>query len=170
MLPRFAASALIAVAALTACQQAETAEQMHARMQMESDSARVAIDARGKAFAEAVNAGNADAVAAIYTEDAVLMPPDMPAVTGRDNIRAVFAGMMRQMPGMRIAFEVQDVAANGPLAVERGAWIITVPTPDGGSSETRGKYLVAWHKVDGEWMMAWDIWNNDAPLPPAPAM
>jgi len=165
MFPRYAMSALVAVAALTACQQAETAEQTHARMRMESDSARVAIDARGKAFAEATNAGNADAVAALYTDDAVLMPPDMPAVTGRDNIRATFAAMMGQMPGMRIAFEVQDVMANGPLAVERGAWIITVPTPDGGSSEMRGKYLVAWHRIDGEWMMARDIWNNDAPLP-----
>jgi len=165
MFPRYAASALVAVAALTACQQAETPEQMHARMQMESDSARVAIDARGKAFTEATNAGNADAVAALYTEDAVLMPPDMPAVTGRDNIRATFAGMMAQMPGMRIAFEVQAVAANGPLAVERGAWIITTPTPDGGSLEMRGKYLVQWHRIDGEWMMAADIWNSDAPLP-----
>ena len=170
MLPRFAASALITVAALTACQQAETAEQAHARMQMESDSAQVAITARGEAFAAAVNAGQADAVAAMYTDDAVLMPPDMPAVTGRDNIRATFAAMMGQMPGMRIAFDVQDVAANGPLAVERGAWIITLAAPDGASTEMRGKYLVAWHKMDGEWMMAWDIWNNDAPMPPAPAM
>lgn len=166
MFPRYAVSALVTVAALTACQQAETAEQMHARMQMESDSARVAIDARGKAFTEAANAGNADGIASLYTDDAVLMPPDMPAVTGRDNIRAVFAGMMAQMPGMKIAFEVQDVAANGPLAGERGAWIITTPTPDGGSSEMRGKYLVAWHRIDGEWMMVWDIWNNDAPMPP----
>jgi uncharacterized protein (TIGR02246 family) len=170
MFPRYALSTLVAVAALTACQQAETVEQMQARMQMESDSARVAIEARGVAFAEATNAGNADGVAAMYAEDAVLMPPDMPAVTGRDNIRSTFAAMMGQMPGMRIAFQVQDVVANGPLAVERGAWIITVPTPDGGSSEMRGKYLVAWRRIDGEWMMARDIWNNDAPMPPAPGM
>jgi uncharacterized protein (TIGR02246 family) len=164
MASRFAVSGLIAAAALTACQQVETTEQMHARMQMESDSARVAIEARGVAFAEATNAGQADAVAAMYADDAVLMPPDMPAVTGRDNIRATFAAMMAQMPGMRLAFEVQDVSANGPLAVERGAWVITTTAPDGTSSEMRGKYLVAWHRIDGEWMLAWDIWNNDAPM------
>ena len=167
MLTRLTPTMLIALATLVACQQPETAEQMHARMQMESDSARLAIEAKATAFAAAMTNGQADAIAAMYTENAALMPPDMPAVTGRDNIRAAFGAMLGQSPeGMSMVFEVQDVTANGPLAVERGAWIMTIPTPDGGSSEMRGKYLLEWHKLDGEWMIAKDIWNNDAPVPP----
>jgi hypothetical protein len=30
-----------------------------------------------------------------------------------------------------------------------------------------GKYLVHWHRVDGKWLIADDIWNLDTP--PAPA-
>jgi len=95
----------------------------------------------------------------------VLLPPDMPAVEGRENIRATFQGMMEQGPGMRMLFEVMDVTANGPLAVERGAWIMTLPTPEGGSTELRGKYLIEWHRIGGDWMIAKDMWNNDAPAP-----
>jgi hypothetical protein len=36
--------------------------------------------------------------------------------------------------------------------------------------EMRGKYLAEWHKIDGEWLMVSDIWNNDAPMPPTPPM
>ena len=166
MLRLMPATALVTLTALLGCQASETIEQTHARMQLESDSARVAIEAKATAFADAVNAGQPDAIAALYAEDAALMPPDMPVVSGRDAIRATFAGMMAQMPDMRIRFEVQDVAANGPLAVECGAWIMTIPAPDGGSAETRGKYLIEWHRLAGEWMIAKDIWNSDAPASP----
>jgi uncharacterized protein (TIGR02246 family) len=166
-LARFSSIPLVALAALTACQATETAEQMQARMQMESDSVRVVVEAKAAAFATAVNNRQADAIAALYAADATVMPPDMPAVAGRDNIRATFEAMLGQFPeGTSIRFEIQDVTANGPLAMERGAWIMTGPTADGGSSETRGKYLIAWQKVDGEWMISKDIWNNDAPMPP----
>jgi uncharacterized protein (TIGR02246 family) len=169
MSTRFAVGTLIA-AALTACQQAETPEQTHARMQMESDSARAAIEAKGPAWAMAFNNRQVDAIAALYVEDAVAMPPDMPAVSGRDNIRATFEAMMSQSPqGTTVAFEIQGVSANGPLAVERGAWVMTIPTPDGASSQLRGKYLIEWHRVNGEWLIATDTWNNDAPAAPQPA-
>jgi hypothetical protein len=31
-----------------------------------------------------------------------------------------------------------------------------------------GKYLTHFHKTDAGWLIAEDIWNNDAPAPPAP--
>jgi uncharacterized protein (TIGR02246 family) len=159
--------ALTAVAALTACQATETAEQMHTRMQTESDSARVALEAKAAAFAEAFNAKNADALAAFYAPDAVLMPPDMPAVTGRDAIQAGFAQMAAQMPdGSVFALHMGAVTANGPLAIERGEWTQTTTGPDGAPVVMRGKYLVHWVKTNGEWLIASDIWNNDAPMPP----
>jgi uncharacterized protein (TIGR02246 family) len=167
MFVRVTSAALLAVASLTACQQAETAEQIHARLQMESDSARVALEARAAAFVAAFNAQNAEAAAAFYAPDAVLMPPDMPAVVGRDAIRAGMEAMMGQMPpGSVFALHLTSVSANGPIAVDRGEWSTTLPGPDGASMEIRGKYLAEWHKINGEWLMVSDIWNNDAPMPP----
>ncbi len=164
---RSLALSFVAVAALTACQAAETAEQMHARMQMESDSARVALEARAEAFAAAMNARDYDAVAALYAPDAVVMAPDVPAVTGRDAIRDMMARPEAQMPeGAVFALRVMSVTANGPLAVERGEWSADFTGPDGSPMTMRGKYLAEWHNIDGEWLMVSDIWNNDTPAPP----
>jgi uncharacterized protein (TIGR02246 family) len=157
---------LIALATLTACQQPETAEQMHARLRMESDSARVALEARVAAYAVAFNAGNADAVAAFYAPDAVLMPPEMPAVTGRDAIRTAMATMATEMAGSNLSLRLTNVTANGPIAVDRGEWSMTMPGPDGSAIEIRGKYLAEWHLIGDEWLMVSDIWNGDAPTPP----
>jgi ketosteroid isomerase-like protein len=158
---------LVALAALLACQPAETEEQMQARLQAESDSARVAIEAANLAFTQHFNAGHMDSVGALYAPNAVVMAPGMPAVSGRDNIVAT----MRTMPaGMNLALETQQVTANGPMAVERGAWTMTVPGAEGAPPMvTRGKYLVHWHRIDGQWLLVDDIWNDDAPPPAMPA-
>jgi len=58
---------------------------------------------------------------------------------------------------------------NGPLAIERGTWTYAIPaqgkTP---AMNVAGKFLVHWRKVDGQWLFAEDIWNNDAPMAPPP--
>jgi uncharacterized protein (TIGR02246 family) len=166
MLGRCTLIPAIALVALAGCQATETAEQMEHRMQMESDSARAAITAKNEAFGAAFAAQQADALAAAYTADGVVMPPGMPAVTGRDNIQATFAGMFGGMPeGVTLTLRTTQVTANGPVAVERGVYTMTGPGPDGSPMESTGKYLVEWRKVDGEWFMAADVWNADMPEP-----
>ena len=65
------------------------------------------------------------------------------------------------MPGAH-----RDVAANGPVAIERGTYVFSLPaqgrTP---TMTTPGKYLVSWHKVNGEWQQAAAIWSDDTPPP-----
>jgi uncharacterized protein (TIGR02246 family) len=163
-------SSIAVLAVLAACQKAETPEQAQARMSAESDSARASIEQNMQAFARHVNAGHADSLAALYADDAVLMPPNMPAATGRAAIQEAFAGMM-QGGATTIRFAVQSVSANGPLAVERGTYSYTM-TPAGGgpAMADSGKYLVHWHRIAGRWMIVEDAWNSDVAVPePAPA-
>jgi len=169
MITRFPLIALATLGVAAACQPtAESPEAQRARLMAESDSARPAIEAQGTRFARYFNAGQIDSVVAMYTSSATVMPPGMPAVTGTDSIRATFAAMGSMMPaGTTLAFQVQSVVANGPIAIERGAWTMTTPAAGGAATETRGKYLVTWRTVGGEWRIQEDIWNEDAP-PPAP--
>jgi len=140
-------------------------EQTHARLQAESDSLRPILEEKAVALAEAFNERRADAVAAFYAPDGVLMPPDMPAAIGPESIEAAIAAdFARTPPGAVIAFAIESVTANGPIGVERGTWKITMAGPDGGPVELHGKYLVEWHKLNGEWRIAADIWNADAPI------
>ena len=169
MLTRRSAALLLGAATLAACAKTETPEQAAARMQAESDAARQAIEQLAASFAAHLNAGHPDSVAALfYTSDATLMPPNMPAAQGHDAIRATLAGMMEGAT-VNLQATVQSVAANGPLAVERGRYHLTMTPAGGPAVADSGKYLARWQRqADGSWKMAEDIWNSDAPLPPPP--
>ena len=161
-------TAAMAVLALAACQKAETPDQAAARMQAEADSARTAIVAANASYDRYFNGHFADSLAMQFTENGVMMAPGAPAIAGRDSIRAAMTSMPGP-PGSTLAMTTVEVAANGPIAVERGNYTFAVPaqgrTP---AVNLAGKYLVRWHKVNGQWLIASQIWNEDAP-PPAPA-
>ena len=165
---RFLAGA--AALALAACQTTETPQQMQARIESESQAARTAIEQRATAFGQHVAAGHADSLAMMYAENASVMAPNMPTANGRDAIREMFAGMFRS-GSFQLHIAVDNVVANGPLAVERGRYHLTF-TPAGGGTAVpdSGKYLVHWHRMNGDWKIVDDIWNSSVPMPePAPA-
>jgi ketosteroid isomerase-like protein len=164
---RFPSVAFATLGVAVACQPAaESPDQQRARLEAESDSARVAIEALNARFTGFFNAGQTDSVVSLYTSTATVMPPAMPAVTGADSIRGVFATMGSMMPkGSTLALRAQSVVANGPIAVERGSWTMTIPAEAGAPTESHGKYVVMWRKVDGEWRIEEDIWNEDTPPP-----
>jgi ketosteroid isomerase-like protein len=142
-----------------ACQPAETPDQMAARIQAQSDSARTAIESQLAVFARAAAAGNVDSMVSLYADDAVVMPPSMPAITARDSIRA----MLGSFGPFTITFNIQSVWASGDHAIERGTWAMGAPAPGA------GKYLSHWQRgADGQWRMVADIWNDDAPPAPPP--
>lgn len=151
-----------------ACAKPETAEQMQARMQTESAAAKTAIAARSTAFAVHLSANHVDSTVAMYTENATLMPPNMPAVTGRADIRA-WMGRNPAPPNATYTLTTAEVVANGPLAVERGTFSFSMPAQGRTPAMTvTGKYLAHWHMVDGNWLMVDDIWNENAAMPAAP--
>jgi ketosteroid isomerase-like protein len=165
---RWTTAVAVATVALAACQKAETPEQTASRMQAETDSARTAIAAQNARFVRYVNANQADSLALLYPADGVILQPDMPAATGRDSIKARYAALFA--PGGVMTLTTVALTANGPVAIERGTWTYMIPaqgkTP---AMHLAGKSLVHWHKVNGQWMFAEDMWNNDAPAPAAPA-
>ena len=165
-LTRLFTAALVAVAA---CQKAETPEQAAARMEQESAAARTAIEAQGAAFAAHFSAGHADSVAAYYTENGEILPPNSPAASGRANIASWMAAGLA-MGSYTLNLTTQGVMASGDNALERGAYVFTyAPGPNApkGSKAMAdtGKYIAHWHREGGTWLMAHDIWNSDIPLP-----
>jgi uncharacterized protein (TIGR02246 family) len=163
------AALLFAVALLAACQKPETPEQASARMSAESDSAKTAIEAANGRYARYMNDHHADSVAMMFTEGGLMMGPSAPTVAGRDSIRAAMTRMPLP-PGATLAFTAVDVAANGPIAIEHGSYTFSMPAMGRMPASTMtGKYLAHWHKMDGGWQIAAEVWNEDAPMPPMPA-
>ncbi|MBI3715176.1 MAG: nuclear transport factor 2 family protein [Betaproteobacteria bacterium] len=127
-----------------------------------------AIRALSVNWAKAFNGGDAKAVAALYAEDAVLMPPGAPAAKGA---AAILAFITKDIAGAKTAgvtFVLNpktDVGISGDLGWESGTYTATIK----GNVVETGKFLSVSRKKDGKWLYVRDTYNQDAaPAPPAP--
>jgi uncharacterized protein (TIGR02246 family) len=121
---------------------------------------REAIGAANTEFAAAYRRGDARAVAARYTEGGQLYPPNEKVVGGREAIERFWKAAMDA--GVK-AVELKTVEAEGlgDSAVEAGTY--TLYGKDGATLD-RGKYLVLWKRVGGEWRLHRDCWNSNEPV------
>ncbi len=108
----------------------------------------------------AFDARDAAALAAIYAEDGVLMPPNSDTLIGRPAIEAYWADF--QASGIGGEIKDTDVYAYGDDGYTVGAY---TTSDAGGATIDKGKYIVIWRHVDGKWQNLYDIWNSN--LPPA---
>jgi uncharacterized protein (TIGR02246 family) len=126
-----------------------------------------AIRAQSIDWVKAYNGGDAKAVAALYAEDALLLPPGAPGVRGRAAILEFFtkdiAGSKKAGAVFAIAPKA-DVGVSGATGWESGTYKVTVKD----AVVETGKYLSVSRKKDGKWLYIRDTWNADAPpAPPA---
>lgn len=112
---------------------------------------------------EAANAGDAAAIAALYTEDGTLLPPNAEIAEGREEIQAVLQAYIDA--GMtNVDFTRVKAGASGDLAYEVGRYSLDVPGPGGDLVTDRGKYvIVARRQPDGSWRLVTDIFNSSQP-------
>lgn len=121
------------------------------------------------AWIERYAANDAAGVAALYTDDAQLLPPDQEIVDGRAAIREF---VVRTNPPGGPALEIATVETLvfGDYAHRQGSYRLRAP--DGGAGAS-GKVLELWKKVEGRWLIHREMWSANAPLPPeatAPAV
>ena len=121
---------------------------------------RDAVTAAIQTFEDALKRGDAAAIAALYSRDATLLPPDNPMMKGADAIEAFWQSAMNM--GIRGGkLETLEVEARDDLAYEMGRFELTME-PEGSESTTlTGKYVVVWKVGEGNWRMHVDIWNTN---------
>jgi uncharacterized protein (TIGR02246 family) len=118
--------------------------------------ARIALERSDLRFEQAIADGDADAIAALYTENAVALPPGAPPVQGRDAIRDLFAGLMASgVDGVDI--QTTEVYRFDDLAIRRSDIVIS----SGGEVMDLGKSLEVWRLEDGEWRYVRDMWSSN---------
>ncbi len=114
-----------------------------------------------KSWEAAYNNGDAMAVAAYYTEDGMRMPPNNPAVEGREAI-AAFLKTGMESGTAKVKLETDEVSVSGDMGFARGTYVLL---DSEGKEIDNGKWIQVGKKVDGEWYAYRDIWNSDNPLP-----
>lgn len=113
-----------------------------------------------RAYMDAVNNRDVEALAELHTENSVSMPASVPLITGRESLRQLMQSSLSAMPpDVRFEFEPSDVRIAKGWAVERGVTKAAGPFP-------AGKYVMLYEEeADGRWRIAWTITNSDEPPP-----
>lgn len=161
-------AAALAFVLIAGCQQEPATETGTTEETPTVDAAAVrqAIDDGGNAWESAALAGDAAALTALYTEDAILMVPNAPKAEGSAAIQTAFTEMLAVAPftAVEIVTDGVEVSASGDMAWAHGSYTST-NTVDGVPYEDTGKWANVSENRDGQWLMVVDIWNSDTPLP-----
>ena len=125
---------------------------------------RSIVDVEAK-FTAAFNRGDVAGVAALYTDDATLLPPNSETLQGRQAIQDFWTGGLRM--GLKdVTLTTVDVGGSDDTAYSIGKYTLNIqPEGQEGMSDS-GKYVVVWKRqADGTWKYHVDIWNSSMPMP-----
>ena len=136
----------------------------------DTKAAEDAVRAADAAWSKAAIAMDVAAVGSYYADDAVVLPPNMPIVIGKDAAQKAWAAIL--VPGNSTSWTASTVvsAASGDIVYDQGTYTASMKGPDGKAVPDTGKYLCVWKKqADGSWKAVEDTWNSDLPVAaPAP--
>ena len=124
---------------------------------MKSKEIHDAILAIEERFMAAYNRGDAPGLAALYTPDGEIMPPNAEAVTGHPALENLFKSFWDAGDTV-IKLETVEAEGSGDIAYEVGNYTLSGTA---GKINDQGKYIVVWRKVDGHWKLHRDIFNSN---------
>jgi len=150
-------------AVLTAC--SPQAEQADVVAEGPDETADLdAIHALLEQVAQADMSGDVEGLIAHYTDDVVSMPPDLPAMAGKDALRAYYQEAFSQLSIEALEMTPEETHVAGDWAFSRGKFEETVVPSAGDPFDVVGKFLFIFRReADGSWKIARLIGNMDAP-------
>lgn len=115
-------------------------------------------------WAKAALSNDVERFVSFYADDAALLVPGQPVVTGKEAIRKA-AGDLFNTPGFSLTFQSTkvEVAKSGDLGYTHGAYAMTMNDPSGKPAKDTGKFVAAYRKQAGQWKAVADIFNTDLP-------
>lgn len=109
------------------------------------------------AIETAFNRDDPDGIAAVFAEDARILPEGGAAIVGRDAIRDWYADQISH----EISFDTDTTLqlVQGDLAVEQGTY--RVRNVAKGADVEAGKYLTVWRRTGEHWKLFRMMFNTD---------
>ncbi len=128
------------------------------------DDAAKALAKLDDDWSKAAATRDVERIASFYAEDAMVYPPNEPAVVGRAAAKKMWAALLAD-PSASISWKPShaEVCRSGELGYTAGTYEFSIEAPDGKTIAEKGKYLCNWKKQsDGTWKAIHDMWNADA--------
>ena len=136
---------------------------MASPQQVSLDEIRLAIAQTNDLFStEVVGKRNFAALDDIYTQDARILPPEAPMISGRELIKQFWSDLAHSANVKSAALASVDVIPAGEDAVEIGRATLTIDAPAQSLTEIEVKYVVFWRRESGRWKWHVDIWNPNS--------
>lgn len=122
------------------------------------------IEVNNQRFVAAFNRGDAAAITSMYTQDAMLLPPNSPIIGNHLGIRTYWQNVINA--GVKIvSLKTSRVEVCGNTAYEVGQSTLTIPKAGGGTITDYGKYIVVWKLQGRRWRLAVDSFSTNMPAP-----
>ena len=128
-----------------------------------AEQIRKQIETANQRFGEGIRKADAAAIGRLYTEDALLMPPNFEIIRGREGTQKFWDGAIKM--GVKDAvLKTVELNEKGDTVEEVGNYTLKIH-PEGQSPfEDKGKYVVLWKQdADGKLRLHRDIWNSSLP-------
>ena len=113
-------------------------------------------------FCTAFNTGNYDQVAALFSPDAIFMPPRREPAQGPKAIERVLREF-GEAGYQNLRLETTRVDYSGDMAVEIGRFTVVIERGADSTVGDRGRFMRAWRRF-GAWLIIADSWNSELQL------
>ena len=119
------------------------------------------ILAMDREFMDNVAAKNAAGVAAIYADDARILMPGRPLISGMSEILAFWKAAL-DGPVEAITLDTAHIEVSGDLAYGLGSNTIMLKPTGEAPRQERGKYVAVYRRqLGGAWKVVVDSYSND---------
>jgi uncharacterized protein (TIGR02246 family) len=132
---------------------------------MVQQAIRSKIAERDAEYGAAASRGDIAAVAELYTDDAILLPPNAEMVRGKQGVKQFFDELKKTRGVPQVTLRTIELEELGDTANEVGELTLRIQPPGGEPVTDVGKYVVIWKRQGDSWKLAVDIWNTNSPLP-----
>ena len=121
-------------------------------------------------FVDAFNAGDVDKIAAFFSGNAVIMPPNRSTMRGVELVRSYFEARLKEEGAKDLALDELTLDGQGTLAYVLTTYRLNLH-PEGGTDERfRGKVVWIFRKLGGQWRFEVQMMSSDIPPPTPPAL
>lgn len=122
-----------------------------------SNDIRSEIEQANQKFMDTFRSGDAAGMAALYTENGMVLPPNDSFIEGREHIQRFWQGVMDK--GVKsVELRIREVEQLGDTAYEVSRATLAL---ENGQVIDQSKYVVVWKRQNGEWKLHRDIFNSN---------
>ena len=121
-------------------------------------------------YAVSISNGDFDLWISLWTDDGTAMPPDAPAIIGKEQIREGVKPDFDQMNMELVIINIEDAKICGDLGFTRCIYTLKATPKAGGEAinvMALGKALTLYERQsDGDWKIVYDCYNSSVPANP----